>query len=130
MADSDDSDFVSDEWTPDGPDVRQDFNEAAKQQVEQTSPPPSEGGISTKAELDKRVEQTRILKENLARRSAPTLKPKGATAQNAAEGKYQEDKTAFEENERIKEQIRLRLEQKKKQEMHREFNRAANPSRD
>lgn len=99
MADTTKPDFVTEKWNP-GPDVTKDFNDAAKQQVNQTTPPPSEGGISTKAELDKRTEQTRILRENLERRNAPAPRPNNAIAKKAAEEKYQEDKVAFEENEK------------------------------
>jgi hypothetical protein len=121
---------MPDEWKPDVPNVKQDFNEAAKQQAKKEVPFASEQGISTKAELDKRTEHTRILRENLERRNAPTLIPKSEITKKVEEEKFQKAKRAYEENETTKEQIRLRLKQKKEQEMHREFNRSAIPSKD
>lgn len=122
---------MSDKYNPqNAPNIKQDFEAAAKEQVNKTIPPPSEKGISTKAELDKRTEQTRTLREMLERRNAPAPKPKNEIAKKTEEEKYQKAKIAYEENERTKQLIKQRLEQKKKQEMHREFNRAVNPSDD
>lgn len=115
---------------PNKPNIGQDFNEAAKQQAKKELPYPSERGISTKAELDKRTEQTRILRERLERDNAPKLVPKNQIAKNTAEKQFAVNKKAYEENEATKEKIALRLKQKKEQEMHREFNRTANPSID
>jgi hypothetical protein len=117
---------MSDKWNPpNAPNVKQDFEAAAKEQVNKTIPPPSDKGISTKAELDKRTEQTRTLREMLERRNAPAPRPNNEIAKKTEEEKHQKTKIAYEENERTKQLIKQRLEQKKKQEMHREFNRAA-----
>lgn len=122
---------MSEKYDPPGaPKLKQDFTEAAKQQAKKEVPFASKQGIATKAELDKRTEQTRILREQLERKHAPKLEPKNAIAKETAEKKHNEIKKAYEENEVTKEKIALRLKQTKEQQMHREFNRAANPSKD
>jgi cobalamin biosynthesis protein CbiG len=117
---------------PGAPNLKQDFTEAAKQQAKKEVPFPSEKGISTKAEIDKRVEMQRILREKMERENPhpPPPPPIGSIAKNAAEKKFKENKKAYEENEATKEQIAQRLRQKKDQQMHREFNKVADRSID
>jgi hypothetical protein len=121
---------MSDYKPPNAPNVKQDFNEAAEQQAKKEVPFPSEKGISTKAEIDKRTEISRILREKMERENVPKLQPKNEISRIAEEKKFNENKKAYEVNEATKEKIALRLKQKKDQEMHREFNKSAEPSMD
>jgi|GEM_PF-4482638 len=122
---------MQDDWNPpNAPNLKQDFNEAAEQQAKKEVPVPSEKGISTKSEVDKRTEISRVLREKLERQNAPVLRPNNEIAQGVAEEQRAKDQRAYEENETTKEQIARRLKQKKDQEMHREFNKSAEPSMD
>jgi hypothetical protein len=121
---------MSNRTDPPNPGIKQDFNEAAKQQADKTAPFPSEKGISTKSELDKRTEIQRVLREKMERENVPKLAPKNSMAKETEVNKFQENKRAYEENEAAKNKIAMRLKQKKEQQMAREFNRAAKPSRD
>ena len=121
---------MSDKYNPpNAPKIAKDFNEAAKQEVNKTLPPPSDKGIHTKAELDKRTEQTRILRERMERKYPLDRKIGNNIGQTTSSKKFEEDKKAFELNEAAKAKIALALKRKKEQEMAREFNRAASPSK-
>src|SRR5436305_6069897 len=104
---------MSDKWNPpNAPNVKQDFNEAAKQQAQKEIPVASKNGIATKAELDKRTGLQTALKEKLARENAPVLKPKGVIAKDTAQEKFQNTRKEYEENEATRQKIKTRLEQK------------------
>lgn len=122
---------MPDEFAKNAPKATQDFNAVAKEQVKKEVPFASKEGISTKAEVDKRTEMETRLREKLQMEyKQPPPPPPIALAQKAAEEKFNTNKVALEENNKVKEQIRQRLEQKKKEEMSQEFNRVATPAKE
>jgi hypothetical protein len=120
---------MSDEWRPpNAPDVKTDFNAAAKEQAKQILPP-SEKGIATKKELEQRTALETQLREKMARQNAPVLKPKNEIAKEVDKKKFEEDKRAYEANQKIKDEIKAKLDKKKKEDLTRQFNERARPDK-
>ncbi len=125
-----DSDFVNEQWRGNAPNATKDFNEAAKEQAKKEVPTASDKGIATKAELDQRIRTETILREKMARDHKSQLKPKNDIAKKASEDQFKKNQEAYAENEKIKNKIRQQIEQKKKEELTREFNLRANPTKE
>jgi hypothetical protein len=117
------------EWRPpSAPDVKTDFNAAAKEQAKQILPQ-SEKGIATKKELEQRTALETQLREKMARQNAPVLKPKNEIAKEVDKKKFEEDKRAYEANQKIKDEIKAKLDKKKKEDLTRQFSERARPDR-
>jgi len=120
---------MHDDWRPpNAPEVTKDFNAAAKEQAKQIIPP-SEKGIATKKELEARTALETRLREKMQLRPAPALKPKDEIAKDEAKKTFEENKKAFEANQKIKDEIKEKLKKKERENLTRQFNERARPDR-
>jgi hypothetical protein len=120
---------MSDEWRPpNAPNLTKDFNAAAKEQAKEAIPP-SQKGIATKRELEQRTALENRLRENMQRRNAPVLRPKNEIAKNEAKKAFEENRKAFDANQKIKNEIKEKLAKKKREDLTRQFNERARSDR-